>query len=223
MIPFSRQKILSSDIKSVIDVLKSDFLTKGPKVQIFEKMLSKITHAKYVMACNSGSSALHLACMALDVKKGDIVWTSANTYAASSNCVLNCGASIDFIDIDNNTWSISLEHLKKKLVLAKKKNKLPKVLIPVHFAGQPCDQRELNDLANKYNFKIIEDASHSIGAKHLNEKVGSCKWSDLTVFSFHPVKIITTGEGGAVLTNNKIYAEKIRMFRENGITNSKLF
>ena len=121
MIPFSRQKILSSDIKSVIDVLKSDFLTKGPKVQIFEKMLSKITHAKYVMACNSGSSALHLACMALDVKKGDIVWTSANTYAASSNCVLNCGASIDFIDIDNNTWSISLEHLKKKLVLAKKK------------------------------------------------------------------------------------------------------
>lgn len=223
MIPFSRQKILSSDIKSVIDVLKSDFLTKGPKVQIFEKMLSKITHAKYVMACNSGSSALHLACMALNVKKGDIVWTSANTYAASSNCVLNCGASIDFVDIDNNTWSISLENLKKKLILAKKKNKLPKVLIPVHFAGQPCDQREIKKLANKYNFKIIEDASHSIGAKHFNEKVGSCKWSDLTVFSFHPVKIITTGEGGAVLTNNRIYAEKIRMFRENGITNSKLY
>ena len=223
MIPFSRQKIFSSDIKSVTQVLKSDFLTKGPKVPIFEKMLSKITRAKYVMACNSGSSALHLACIALDIKKGDIVWTSTNTYAASSNCVLNCGAKIDFVDIDVNTWCISLENLKKKLVLAKKKNKLPKVLIPVHFAGQPCDQREIKKLANKYNFKIIEDASHSIGARHLNERVGSCKWSDLTVFSFHPVKIITTGEGGAVLTNNKFYAEKIKMFRENGITVNKAY
>ena len=223
MIPFSRQKIYSSDIKSVTEVLKSDLLTKGPKVPIFEKMLSKITRAKYVMACNSGSSALHLACIALDIKKGDIVWTSTNTYAASSNCALNCGAKIDFVDIDINTWCISLENLKKKLILAKKKNKLPKVLIPVHFAGQPCDQKEIKKLANKYNFKIIEDASHSIGAKHFNEKVGSCKWSDLTVFSFHPVKIITTGEGGAVLTNNKFYAEKIKMFRENGITANKVY
>ena len=223
MIPFSRQKILSSDIKSVTDVLKSDFLTKGPKVPIFEKMISKITKAKYVMACNSASSALHLACRALDIKDDDIVWTSTNTYAASSNCVLNCGAKIDFVDIDTNTWCISLDDLKKKLILAKRQKKLPKVLISVHFAGQPCDQKKIKKLADKYNFKIIEDASHSIGASHFKEKVGSCKWSDLTVFSFHPVKIITTGEGGAVMTNNKYYAEKIKMFRENGITKNKYF
>ena len=220
MIPYSRQKITSSDIKSVTKVLKSNFLTKGPKVPIFEKMLSNATQAKYVMACNSGTSALHLACLALDLKKGDIVWTSTNTYAASSNCVLNCGAKIDFVDIDIDTWCISLESLKK-IDISKKRNKLPKVIIPVHFAGQPCDQKEIKKLANKYKFKIIEDASHSIGARHFNEKVGSCKWSDLTVFSFHPVKIITTGEGGAVLTNNKFYAEKIKMFRENGITTNK--
>ncbi len=224
MIPFSRHQLNSGDIRSVVKVLRSDFLTTGKQVPIFEKKLTKITKAKFAFACNSGSSALHLACLALGLKKGDIVWTAPNTYAASANCVLNCGAKIDFVDIDNETWNISLEKLKKKLILAKKKKKLPKVIIPIHFAGQPSNQIEIKKLSRKYNFKIIEDASHSIGAKHFNEPVGSCKWSDLTVFSFHPVKIITTGEGGAVLTNNVSYATRIKIFRENGITNNrKLF
>lgn len=221
MIPFSRHQINSGDIQSVVKVLKSNFLTTGKQVPIFEKKLTKITKAKFAFACNSGSSALHLACLALGLKKDDIVWTSPNTFAASANCVLNCGAKIDFVDIDGGTWNISVNLLKKKLVLAKRRNKLPKAIIPIHFAGQPSDQIEIKKLAKKYNFKIIEDASHSIGARHFNEPVGSCKWSDLTVFSFHPVKIVTTGEGGAVLTNNLKYAERIKLFRENGITNNK--
>ena len=223
MIPFSRHQINSGDIRSVVKVLKSNFLTTGKQVPIFEKKLTKITKAKFAFACNSGSSALHLACLALGLKKGDVVWTAPNTFAASANCVLNCGAKIDFVDIDSETWNISLEQLKKKLISAKKRKKLPKVIIPIHFAGQPSSQIEIKKLSKKYNFKIIEDASHSIGAKHFKEPVGSCKWSDLTVFSFHPVKIVTTGEGGAVLTNNLNYAERIKIFRENGITSNRKF
>ena len=153
----------------------------------------------------------------IESEKNDIVWTTPNTYAASANCVLNCGAKIDFVDIDNETWNISIPGLEKKLIQEKKKKKLPKAVIPVHFAGQPTDQEKIKKLSKKYNFKIIEDASHSIGAKNHNEPVGSCKWSDITAFSFHPVKIITTGEGGAVLTNDKKYAELIKLYRENGI------
>lgn len=221
MITFSRHQIKKDDINAVVKVLKSNFLTTGPKVPIFEREIQKLTKSKFVFACNSGSSALHLACLALNLKKNDIVWTTPNTYAASANCVLNCGAKIDFVDIDNETWNISIPGLEKKLIQAKKKKKLPKAVIPVHFAGQPTDQEKIKKLSKKYNFKIIEDASHSIGAKNHNEPVGSCKWSDITVFSFHPVKIITTGEGGAVLTNDKKYAELIKLYRENGINFKK--
>ena len=223
MIPFSRHFIDKKDINSVVKVLKSDFLTTGKQVPLFEKKLSKISKAKFAFACNSGTSALHLACLAIGLDKGDIAWTVPNTFAASANCVLNCGAKIDFVDIDKDTWNISVEKLKKKLHEAQKVNKLPKVIIPVHFAGLPSEQYEIWRLSKKFNFKIIEDASHSIGAKNIREPVGSCKWSDLTVFSFHPVKHITTGEGGAVLTNKQNYAEKIKLFRENGITSQKKF
>lgn len=223
MIPYSRHFINQDDIKSVVDVLKSAYLTKGKKVNLFEKKIKNLTNSNYVFACNSGSSALHLACMAIGLKKEDIVWTTPNTYAASANCVLNCGAKIDLVDIDKDTWNISVENLKKKLIEAKLNKKLPKAIIPVHFAGQPSEQKKIKQLALKYNFKIIEDASHSLGAKHYGEPVGSCKWSDITIFSFHPVKIITTGEGGAILTNNSKYAERIKLFRENGINNNKKF
>lgn len=223
MIPFSRHKVSKSDIQSVVKVLKSQYLTTGPQVPLFETELKKNTKAKFVFACNSGSSALHLACMALNLKKNDIVWTTPNTYAASANCVLNCGAKIDFVDIDKNTWNICLENLEKKLKIAKKRKKLPKAIIPIHFGGLPSEQVKIKALSKKYKFKIIEDASHSLGAYNHNEPVGSCKWSDLTVFSFHPVKIITTGEGGAVTTNNLAYANRIRLKRENGINHNKKF
>ena len=208
MIPYSRQKIFKDDINKVVNVLKSDFLTKGPLVKEFEDKISRKFSSKYVVSSNSGSSSLHLACLAIGIKKGDIVWTVPITYAASANCALNCGAKIDFVDICNQTFNISIIDLKKKLKLAKKKNKLTKALIPVHLGGQPYEQKEVWKLSKKYNFKVIEDASHAIGSKHYGESVGSCKWSDITVFSFHPVKIITTAEGGASLTNNKIYYEK---------------
>ena len=217
MIPYSRQSINKKDILSVTRVLKSNFLTKGPLVKDFEKKIAKTFLSKYVVSSNSGSSSLHLACLAIGIKKGDIVWTVPITYAASANCALNCGAKIDFVDICNQTFNISIIDLKKKLILAKKKNNLPKAIIPVHLGGQPYEQKEVWKLSKKYNFKIIEDASHAIGSKHYGESVGSCKWSDITVFSFHPVKIITTGEGGASLTNNKMYYEKMLQFRENGI------
>ena len=220
MIPYSRQKIFNDDIDEVVKVLKSDFLTKGKKVLEFEKKISLKTKSKYALSCNSGSSALHLACLAIGLKKGDYVWTVPNTYAATANCVINSGGKIDFVDIDENTWNISVEKLEQKLVLAKKKNKLPKIIIPVHFGGLPTDQDRIWLLSKKYNFKIIEDASHSLGAKFRNEPVGSCKWSDLTIFSFHPVKIITTAEGGAITTNNTKYFEKIKIYRENGVTDN---
>ena len=217
MIPYSRQSISKKDISSVTRVLKSNFLTKGPLVKDFERKIAKTFSSKYVVSSNSGSSSLHLACLAIGIKKNDIVWTVPITYAASANCALNCGAKIDFVDICDQTYNISIIDLKKKLELGKKKNNLPKAIIPVHLGGQPYEQKEVWKLSKKYNFKIIEDASHAIGSKHYGESVGSCKWSDITVFSFHPVKIITTAEGGASLTNNKMYYEKMLQFRENGI------
>jgi len=222
MIPFSKQSINKKDIASVIKVLKSDFLTQGPKVLEFEKKISKYVNSKYAVSSNSGSSSLHLACLALGVSKNDIVWTVPNTFAASANCAINCGAKVDFVDIDPETWNIDIKNLEKKLLSSKKK--LPKVLISVHFAGQPTEQKKIHQLSKKFKFKIIEDASHSIGSKHHNEKTGSCRWSDITVFSFHPTKIITTGEGGVSTTNDIKLAERMILFRTNGITkNPKLF
>ncbi len=223
MFSFSKQSINKKDISSVIKVLNSDYLTQGGQVPKFEKKIIKLVNAKYGVAVNSGSSALHLACLALDLKKNDNVWTVPNTYAATVNCAINCGAIIDFVDIDPRTWNISVEKLELKLRSVPKK-KLPKIVIPVHFAGQPTEQKKIWYLSKKYGFKIIEDASHSFGARHFNEPVGSCKWSDITVFSFHPVKIITTAEGGIATTNSKKLAETMQIYRNNGITkNSNLF
>jgi|TARA_B110000211_G_scaffold234971_1_gene307920 UDP-4-amino-4,6-dideoxy-N-acetyl-beta-L-altrosamine transaminase len=217
MIPYSKQSISKEDARAVLKVLQSNFLTQGPLVEKFENKVNKFCGSKYSVAVNSGSSALHIACLALGVKNGDLVWTVPNTFVASANCAINCGAKIDFVDIDKDTFNISTAALEKKLLLAKKRKKLPKVLIPVHLGGQPTEQKKIWELSKKYKFKILEDASHSIGAKHFGVKVGSNKWADITVFSFHPVKIITTGEGGVATTKSSIYYNKMKIFRDNGI------
>lgn len=221
MIPYSRQYIDQKDINNVIKVLKSPLITQGKIVPKFEEKISKQCGSKFALAANSATSALHLACMALEIKRGDIVWTVPNTFVASANCGLYCGAKVDFVDIDNETYNININKLAKKLELAKKKNKLPRVLIPVHFAGQPTEQDKIWRLSKKYKFKIIEDASHAIGGKYRDAKIGSCKFSDITIFSFHPVKIITTGEGGMALTNDSELAELMSQFRAHGITRNK--
>lgn len=220
--PFSRQKVDKTDIESVVATLKSDFLTQGPKSVEFEKKLSAFTGAKYVSAVNSATSALYLACKALGLKKNDFAWTTPNTFVASANCIINCQAKVDFVDIDKDTFNIDIVLLEEKLKKTPKK-KLPKIIIPIHFAGCPYEQKKLFFLSKKYKFKIIEDASHAIGAKNNGYKVGNCKWSDVVVFSFHPVKIITTGEGGAVLTNNKDLSEKVNILRTHGITRNPTF
>ncbi len=221
MIPYGRQEVTKEDIDSVVDVLKSDFLTQGPVLPKFEKAVADFCNVKYAFAVNSATSALHLACLALDVGKGDIVWTAANTFVASSNCALYCGAEVDFVDIDPNTFNISTLELRKKLEQANKNNTLPKVVIPVHMTGQSCEMEEIYELSIKYGFKIIEDGSHAIGGKYKNNYVGSCRYSDITIFSFHPVKIITTGEGGMVLTKDKSLANKVELLRTHGITRDK--
>ena len=221
MIRYSRQLISSSDIKTVNQVLKSDFLTQGPKSILFEKKLSSKFNVKYSTSCNSATSALHLACLALGVKNGDHVWTCTNSFVASASCALHCGAKIDLVDINSETYNLDINSLSKKLKIAHKKKKLPKVVIPVHFAGLPCEMRELNKLSKKYKFKIIEDASHAVGAKYYGSKIGSCKYSDITVFSFHPVKIMTTAEGGAALTNSKELDFKLKFYRSHGIIKEK--
>jgi UDP-4-amino-4,6-dideoxy-N-acetyl-beta-L-altrosamine transaminase len=217
MIPYGKQDINNEDIKAVIDVLKSDFLTQGPLVPQFEKAVTEYTGSKYGVAVNSATSALHIACMALGIKEGDIVWTSPITFVASANCALYCGASVDFVDIDKKTFNMCPNKLEKKLVQAKKKNLLPKAIIPVHLAGQSCDMKKIKQLSKKFNFKIIEDASHGIGGKYLNKPIGSCIYSDITVFSFHPVKIITTAEGGMAVTNDKNLALEMAKYRSHGI------
>ena len=194
MIPYSTQNIDKKDIQEVIKTLKSSFLTQGPKVIKFEREIAKKVNAKYAATTNSATSALHISCMALGFKKNDILWTTPNTFVASSNCALHLGGTVDFVDINYLTGNIDLSLLEKKLINAKKKSKLPKILVPVHFSGLPTDQDKIYKLSKKYKFKIIEDASHSLGAKYNNEIVGSCKWSDISIFSFHPVKIITTFE-----------------------------
>ena len=221
MIPYGRQEITEEDIAEVEKVLRSDFLTQGPTVPRFEQTVANYCGANYAVAVNSATSALHIACLALDLGPGDWLWTSPNTFVASANCGRYCGADIDFVDIDPQTYNMSADALSEKLIRAEKLGKLPKILVPVHFAGQPCDMPSIYDLSKRYGFKIIEDASHAIGASHNKIKVGSCTHSDITVFSFHPVKIITTAEGGMALTNNKDIADKISRLRTHGITNDK--
>jgi UDP-4-amino-4,6-dideoxy-N-acetyl-beta-L-altrosamine transaminase len=222
MIPYSRQEILKEDIDEVKKILRSDFLTQGPVVPSFENAVANYCNSSHAIAVNSGTSALHLACLALKLGKGDFLWTSPNTFPASANCALYCGANVDFVDIDPKTYNISIPALSSKLAKAEKIGKLPKVVVPVHFAGQPCDMLAIKKLSKKYGFKIIEDASHAIGASYNNNiKVGSCRHSDITVFSFHPVKIITTGEGGMALTNDDKISDHIRRLSTHGITRNK--
>lgn len=218
MIPYGKQNISEEDIEAVIDVLKSDFLTQGPVVPEFEKLLATYSGAKYAVAVNSATSALHIACLALGVGPGDVVWTSPVTFVASANCALYCGAEVDFVDIDPLTYNLSVESLAEKLEIAKKSGKLPKVVIPVHLAGQSCDMKAIHKLSEQYGFRIIEDASHAIGGSYLDAKIGGCQYSDITIFSFHPVKIITTGEGGMALTNDQTLIKTMARLRSHGIT-----
>jgi dTDP-4-amino-4,6-dideoxygalactose transaminase len=217
-IPYGRQHIIQNDIDAVVSVLRSDFLTQGPCVPLFEKEIANYCGAKYGVAVNSATSALHIACLALGLGSGDSLWTSAITFAASANCALYCGANVDFVDIDPLTYNLCTKSLKEKLIVAAQQGCLPKVLVPVHMSGQPCDMVEIDRLAKQYGFKVIEDASHAIGAKYQNNTVGSCLYSDITIFSFHPVKIITTGEGGMAVTNNAALAKKMGLLRSHGIT-----
>jgi UDP-4-amino-4,6-dideoxy-N-acetyl-beta-L-altrosamine transaminase len=218
MIPYGKQDINQADIDSVIDVLQSDFPTQGPQVPLFEKKVSDYCGSEFGVAVNSATSALHVACLALGLGKGDWLWTSPNTFVASANCGLYCGAKIDFVDIDPKTYNLSTKELEKKLIQAKQDDNLPKILIPVHFAGQSCDMRKIQSLSQEYGFKIIEDASHAIGGKYLDQPIGGCQYSDITVFSFHPVKIITTAEGGLATTNDKSLSERMQLFRSHGVT-----
>jgi len=218
MIPYGRQDINQEDIDAVVDVLNSDFLTQGSVVPAFEKSIANYCNAQYAIAVNSATSALHIACLSLGVTSGDIVWTTAITFVASANCALYCGASIGFVDIDPLTCNISVEHLTEKLALAEKNNDLPKVVIPVHLCGQSCDMKAIHALSMQYGFRVIEDASHAIGGKYSGEPIGNCYYSDITVFSFHPVKIITTGEGGMALSNDIKLANRMQLLRSHGIT-----
>jgi len=217
-IPYARQKISNEDINQVKKILSSDFLTQGPTVSKFEKKIKSLCGASNAVAVNSATSALHIACLALDLGPKDWLWTSANSFVSSANSALFCGANVDFVDIDPITYNMSVSSLSKKLLKAKKQRKLPKILMPVHFAGQSCDMSEIYKLSKKYKFKIIEDASHALGASYKKAKVGSCKYSDITVFSFHAVKIITTGEGGAATTNSAKLANKMMLLRSHGVT-----
>lgn len=214
-IPYGKQSITQQDIDGVVAVLQSDFITQGPALGAFETALASYTKSHHAVAVSSATAALHLACLALDVKPGDEVWTVPNTFVASANCARYCGAKIDFIDIDIETGRLSVEALSEKLKAA---IKLPKVIIPVHFAGASCDMEEIAKLASQYGFKVIEDASHSIGGRYLDAPVGNCQFSDVCIFSFHPVKIITTGEGGALTTNDASLAKRLTQLRSHGIT-----
>lgn len=218
MIPYGRQSIDEADIAGVVAVLRSDWLTQGPAVPAFEAALARRCGAPHAVAVSNATAALHLACLALDVGPGDRVWTSPNTFVASANCALYCGAIVDFVDIDPDTLNISVTALEEKLRQAAASGQLPKVVIPVHFAGLPCDMSAIARLAGEYGFRVIEDASHAVGARYQDGAVGNCRHSDITVFSFHPVKIITTGEGGIALTTDPALAERLQRLRSHGIT-----
>ena len=218
MIPYGKQDINSEDIEAVINVLKSDFLTQGPQVPAFEKCVAEYAGAKYGCAANSATSALHIACLAIGLGKGDELWTSPNTFVASANCALYCGAQVDFVDIDPKTYNICPEKLEHRLANAKKLGKLPKVIVAVHLCGQSCDMKSIYKLSKIYGFKIIEDASHAVGGRYLDSKIGDCRYSDITIFSFHPVKIITTAEGGMACTNSEKLYNKMNLLRSHGIS-----
>jgi UDP-4-amino-4,6-dideoxy-N-acetyl-beta-L-altrosamine transaminase len=218
MIPYGHQDISQSDVDAVVQVLRSNFLTQGPMVPRFEQAVAARVGATYAVAVNSATSALHLACLALDLKPGDRLWTVPNTFVASANCGRYCGADVDFVDIDPRTYNLSTSALAAKLEEAERSGTLPKVLVPVHFAGQSCDMSGIHALAQRYGIRIIEDASHAIGGRYRGAAIGGCAYSDITVFSFHPVKIITTGEGGMALTNDRELAARMRLLRTHGIT-----
>ena len=217
-IPYGRQSISQDDIQAVVGVLQSDWLTTGPAVEAFETAVAEYCGVRHAVAVNSATSALHIACMSLGLQKGDVLWTTPNTFVASANCGLYCGSGVDFVDIDPQTYNMSVTALRQKLEVAKKQGRLPKVLVPVHFSGQPCEMREIAALAKEYGFAVIEDASHAIGATYEDSRIGDCRYSDMTVFSFHPVKIVTTAEGGMVTTQDTQLAERLRIFRSHGIT-----
>jgi len=218
MIPYGRQHITQADIDAVVDVLQSDFLTQGPKVSVFEDAVANKVGAKHAVAVNSGTSALHVACLALGLGPGDILWTSPITFVASANCALYCRAKVDFVDIDPHTYTMCPKNLEEKLEQAKKENRLPKIVIPVHLCGQPCNMEAIFDLSQKYGFKIIEDACHALGGEYKGSPIGNCRYSDITVFSFHPVKIITTGEGGMATTNDADLTSHMARLCSHGIT-----
>lgn len=218
MIPYGKQDISDADIAAVVEVLKSDFLTQGPAVPAFEQAIRNQCGADHAVVVNSATSALHLACLALGVGHGSLVWTSPVTFVASANCALYCGADVDFVDIDPHTYNLSVEQLAEKLAAAERDGCLPDVVIPVHLAGQSCDMRAIHRLSQRYGFRIIEDASHAIGADYEGRPVGSCDFSDIVVFSFHPVKIVTTGEGGCAVTRSSELAAAMELLRSHGIT-----
>ena len=218
LIPYGKHSISEEDIDKVVEILRSDYITQGPTVPAFEKRVNEEVKSKYSVAVNSATSALHIACLALGLSKGDYLWTTPTTFVSSANCGLFCNAYVDFVDIEADTGLISLSKLEEKLEKSQKVGRLPKVIIPVHLSGNPCKMEEIFKLSRKYNFKIIEDASHAIGAKYKGKPVGNCEFSDITVFSFHPVKIITTGEGGIATTNNIDLAKKMSELRSHGIT-----
>jgi len=218
MIPYGRQDIRDEDVEAVVDVLRSEYLTQGPVPQRFEEALSAFVGSAHAVSVNSATSALHVACLSLGLGPGDILWTVPNTFVASANCGRYCGAAVDFVDIDPHTWNLSVSSLRDKLNAARASNRLPKILVAVHFAGQPTDQEEIWKLAQEFGFRIIEDASHAIGAQRHGERVGNCRWSDISIFSFHPVKIVTSGEGGVATTNDAKLAASMRLLRSHGIT-----
>ena len=218
MIPYGKQSISEEDIAAVVEVLRSDYLTQGPVIPRFEQAIADYCQAEYAIAVNSGTAALHIACLALGAGPGDYVWTSPISFVASANCALYCGANIDFVDIDPVTGNMSVEQLSSKLEQAEKNGTLPKIVIPVHFAGLPCDMQQIHALGQQYGFRIIEDACHALGATYQGNPIGQCQYSDITVFSFHPVKIITTGEGGMAMTREPELAKRMQMLRSHGIT-----
>jgi UDP-4-amino-4,6-dideoxy-N-acetyl-beta-L-altrosamine transaminase len=217
-IPYGRQDVTEADIEAVAEVLRSDFLTQGPAVPAFEQAVRGVCGARHAVAVNSGTSALHIACLALGVGPGDAVWTSAITFAASANCALYCGASVDFVDIDPKTYNLSVRALADKLAAAKAAGRLPKVVIPVHLCGQACDMHAIHALSREYGFRIIEDASHAVGGRYRGEPIGAGRYSDVTVFSFHPVKVVTAGEGGMAVTGDADLAARMSRLRTHGIT-----
>ncbi len=221
MIPYARQDITQADIDAVIEVLRSDWLTQGPTVTQFEQAVANHCGAQQAVAVNSATSALHIACLALGLGQGDWLWTTPITFVATANCALYCGARVDFVDIDPKTYNLDVACLAEKLAQAEKLGKLPKVVVPVHLCGQPCDMEAIYALSKKYDFKVIEDASHAIGGRYRGEPIGKGRYSDITILSFHPVKILTTGEGGMALTNDETLAHSMRLYRSHGIVSDR--